>query len=629
MTSHNLLAVSEATGALWAFLIYTVAGLTLAVFAGRLLRSKNFLREYFLGSRDLGMWAFALTFAATSASGGTFIGFPALIYSHGWIMALWIASYMVYPLCTMGILGKRINQVARKTDAITVPDVLRDRFESPAFGIVATCLIVFFLSFNMVAQFKGATLILQELLGDVGVFQDASAQLGAWVAGDGYFGQVEPAYLMSLLIFGATMLFYTTVGGFRADVWTDVMQGAVMLVGVAIMLPLAISAVGGLEEGTRRLSELVPERRAVVATLQLPDHSGISDENTLRPGDYTVNAGNEPRSISVLQPVTVRKAVPTRDVPLLEHRQRPTQVKGFELPSLIVVSDVRPADHDLVTGPGPSKSVDGFLPLGMAISFYCMWAISGTGQPQYMVRLMAFKDSKTLRRAIITVTLYYGAIYLPLVVIFCCARVLLPGLEDQPDKIMPKMAVFLTEGIGAGWLAGVLIAAPFAAVMSTVDSFLLVIASAVVRDLYQRNINPDVSEKWVKRLSYLTVLAVGLGAMLFAVNPPQFLQNIIVYVGSGLAACFLFPVLAAMYVPRANVAGCLSGMIVGFLAHLTPHVIAKVQGGTFATPIDILGCSPLMFGLAASLLTVLIVTPLTPRPAEHLVRRYFYKNPHE
>ena len=45
------------------------------------------------------------------------------------------------------------------------------------------------------------------------------------------------------------------------------------------------------------------------------------------------------------------------------------------------------------------------------------------------------------------------------------------------------------------WLAGLLVAAPFAAVMSTVDSFLLMISSAIVRDVYQRDINPAASEK--------------------------------------------------------------------------------------------------------------------------------------
>ena len=82
------------------------------------------MSEYFLGSRGLGVWAFALTFAATSSSGGSFMGFPAKIYTHGWSLSLWIASYMIVPLCGMGLLGKRVNQIARETGAITLPELL-------------------------------------------------------------------------------------------------------------------------------------------------------------------------------------------------------------------------------------------------------------------------------------------------------------------------------------------------------------------------------------------------------------------------------------------------------------------------------------------------------------------------
>ena len=63
--------------ALVTFLVYMVGVFGLAWAANRLLQEKEFLSEYFLGSRGLGVWAFALTFAATSASGGSFTGFPA------------------------------------------------------------------------------------------------------------------------------------------------------------------------------------------------------------------------------------------------------------------------------------------------------------------------------------------------------------------------------------------------------------------------------------------------------------------------------------------------------------------------------------------------------------------------
>ncbi|MDE0817804.1 MAG: hypothetical protein OSA92_09095, partial [Pirellulaceae bacterium] len=118
-----ILFAAGSNAALITFIFYTLAVFGIAAFSNQMLKGKSFISEYFLGSRGLGVWAFALTFAATSASGGSFTGFPSKIYSHGWVLALWIGAYVVVPICTMGLLGKRINQVARISGSITVPDV--------------------------------------------------------------------------------------------------------------------------------------------------------------------------------------------------------------------------------------------------------------------------------------------------------------------------------------------------------------------------------------------------------------------------------------------------------------------------------------------------------------------------
>jgi Na+/pantothenate symporter len=623
------LAMTGSDAAFWTFVIYTVVMLGIAATAGRLLQKKDFLSEYFLGSRGLGMWAFALTFAATSASGGTFMGFPAKIYAHGWILALWIASYMVYPLCTMGILGKRINQVARKTGAITIPDVLRDRFESTSFGLLATSLILFFMAFNLVAQFKAGAMILESLSQDIPQFRALSGHVGEAISGTGVLTGVDPGYLTALGLFSLVLLVYTTYGGFHAEAWTDVMQGIVMACGVMIMLPLAIYQVGGLEAGTRKLAAMEAPKSVITADVETTSPAEfiqVSRGEMIRTSDDLLLPRHDTSldDARTMYMVARDQTVSVKDRAARLVLRRPTNDAGLLRDDLLVV-DVH--SYDFVTGPGPSADSElGFLPLGMAISFFFMWAISGTGQPQYMVRLMSFKDSATLRRAIITVTIYYGLIYFPLVIIFCCARVLIPGMEHEADKIMPAMAGVLTENAGVPWLKGILLAAPFAAVMSTVDSFLLVIASCAVRDIYQRTINPQASERTVRILSRVTVVSVGALALYVTIYPPQYLQDVIVYVGSGLACCFLFPVLAAVYFPRANVQGCSAGMAIGFLAHLLPHVLSKLQGGSFSDPTSVLGMSPLMLGLALSLLAVLCVTPLTAPPAEHLVRRYFYRD---
>ncbi|MDA1014832.1 MAG: hypothetical protein O3A00_10325 [Planctomycetota bacterium] len=724
----GLLAESS-NAALITFLVYTLAVFGVAGLSNQLLKSKSFLSEYFLGSRSLGVWAFALTFAATSASGGSFTGFPAKIYTHGWVLALWIGSYMVVPICAMGLLGKRINHVARIGGSITVPDVLRDRFNSRRFGLLAVALIVFFMSFNLVAQFKAGGIILKVLLSDVDVFKSYAASLGSHM-GEGSFWGNDAQYLICLVFFGVSVIVYTTYGGFHAVVWTDVLQGIVMVVGVLILLPLALSSAGGLENATKQMADMTTPRRGFaevefvgevakdgagkpIATrfnketwVKLEDGTStrvfrVANAFNVQPGETHVD---DVQALEITTPRQIErilngetavkvefdkrlvcksfsdpkesigtltasvKSAATTDVTIAKGTWFKETLKDGKLRHLVSVASAKVASGKTsttvsvrvpvgeqpeivtdylvsgvvvkpvsfaygadtkgvyVTGPAPHPTnVDGFLPLSIAISFFFMWAISGAGQPSSMVRLMAFKDSRTLQRSIFSVAIYYTLIYIPLILIFCCSRVLVPGLEIEPDRIMPEMAVVLTSNIGAGWLGGLLIAAPFAAVMSTVDSFLLMISSAVVRDIYQRNMNPNASEKTIKRLSYLCTLLVGTIAMVVAINPPNYLQDIIVYVGSGLAACFLAPVVFGLYWPRSNETGCIAGMLSGFAAHLAMYVAGIFTNGSFFAPYQLFNFDPIILGLITSFVVTYVATLATAPPPDDLVRKYFYR----
>ena len=151
--------VSAGYGTLVALCLLIAASVWLGTVAQRVVRSGGFVKGYFLGNRGLGAWALALT--ATVQSGGTFMGFPSLVYSHGWTVALWISAYMVVPLTGFGVLGKRMAQLSRRTGAITVPDLFRERFGSPKVGVVALSFILLFMSFMMVAQFKAGGVIMK------------------------------------------------------------------------------------------------------------------------------------------------------------------------------------------------------------------------------------------------------------------------------------------------------------------------------------------------------------------------------------------------------------------------------------------------------------------------------------
>jgi Na+/pantothenate symporter len=754
-TTPPLLGAMEGgNAAVITFALYIVGVMVLAWLSGRLMLKKTFISEYFLGSRSLGMWAFALTFAATSSSGGSFTGFPSLVYTHGWIVALWIGSYMIVPIVSMGLLAKRINQVARRTGAITIPDVIRDRFESRTFGTVAILLIVFFMSFNLVAQFKSGGLLLQTLLHDVPMFDYASTHASGIARYVPIFSSAadNPGYLICLMVFAVVVVVYTTYGGFRAVVWTDVMQGFVMVFGVLLMLPLALYETGGLENVTREMAEMTPPQ---FVTLRLATNSPVSkqvaiphntwlvkEEGDLRrvfrlasraeipaggtvagvpsaddpnvllpmvdaleltyqkhiekqieeqqpddlPVSLTVNVltraaleltadqppseeaataipidsvfavhseDGESRKFRTLAPAEVLPgetrvtlpqqglahffSEPSAKIPAVELTTGETDEALFDKfgveASIVPGSESRIRKYKTgadqpgvyITGPGPSAaSAAGFLPISLAISFFCMWTFSGAGQPSNMVRLMAFRSSNTLRRAVFTVSIYYSLIYFPLVVIFCCMRVLMPGWENESDRVMPEAASLLTMGINMPWLAGLLVAAPFAAVMSTMDSFLLMISSALVRDVYQRNINPEAGEKTIKKFTYIVTVAVGFGAMLAAVNPPRFLQDIIVFTGSGLSTSFLAPMFLLLYWPRFNKFGAMCAMLGGFATHIGLYLTGFILYGRM-TAFEPAGFHPFLVGAATSLLIGIVVALLTPPPPEELVRKFFHE----
>ncbi len=388
------------------FLLYTAIVLALAWLSHRTLRKKSFLNEYFLGSRGLGMIALALTFGATSASAGSFAGFPSLIYAHGWVLALWIASYMIFPLCRMGLLGKRLNRVARRTGAITVPDVLRARFNNPTLALLSTLLMALMLTVYLVPQFTLATLIMQQLLGETELFERAAfglAQVAPGIIPSG----VSSQFVLGLLLFSIIVVIYPTFGGFRAVVWTDILQGFVMLVGVLVMLVLAVHQTGGLQKATFALANMTPPRlgEAVFDAAQPAPAGGY-----LVPADtwFEVHSGSTPRlfrinqSASILPGETSSNVVKVVEITTPQEKAtiRPAVLPSFLAPRILSVRTyARGADTPgtYVSAPGPSADdPNGFLPLGLAVSFFAFWALSGTGQPGNMVRLMAFSGTATL-----------------------------------------------------------------------------------------------------------------------------------------------------------------------------------------------------------------------------------------
>lgn len=495
--------------------------------AQKVVERGSFLKGYFLGNRGLGAWALALT--ATVQSGGTFMGFPSLVYAHGWIVALWIASYMVVPITGFAVFGKRMAQLSRRTGAITVPDLLRERFASPTIGLVTSLLIMFFVMITMVAQFKAGAIVMKL----------AWPGSGALALSESIDPKaIDFAYVIGLGIFSLIVVTYTMIGGFLASVWTDLFQSVLMAIGVVLLFVLIV-------------------------------------------------------------PATTR-----------ESKSRPTE------------QAVENVGAQYASGPGEKDGLP-FLPLGLAISYFFVWPWAGLGAPAGIVRVMACKDTDTMRRSIVLLNLYNLLIYIPLIVICICARSVLQLEPAQHDEIVPRAAIWATQGIPLGsFLTGLILTAPFGAVMASVSTFLVVIASGIVRDVYQRFLRPRATEKEVKRISHSVMILLGVVSFLLNVRPVSYLQSLIVVSGTLFAAAFVMPAIMASYWRRATAAGVLWSMLAGS-ATLTVLYLAYAWQGYNVVNAQFLGVAPIVWGMAVSIITGIVVSLLTAPPPEALISRLF------
>ena len=138
--------------------------------------------------------------------------------------------------------------------------------------------------------------------------------------------------------------------------------------------------------------------------------------------------------------------------------------------------------------------------------------------------------------------------------------------------------IILTKTLFNPWVAGILLAAILAAVMSTIDSQLLVCSSALTSDFYKECWKPEASDKelvWVSRLSVLGVSLVGLA---IATDPNSQVLSLVSYAWAGLGAGFGPVIILSLTDKRLNLYGAVSGMITGAV---TVVVWKQLEGGIF------------------------------------------------
>ena len=197
------------------------------------------------------------------------------------------------------------------------------------------------------------------------------------------------------------------------------------------------------------------------------------------------------------------------------------------------------------------------------IAFGAAFGLSIAAAPYEMTRFYSMRDERTVKQAIAVSIGFQFVIGLSVMVIGVLTRVLFPVLasEDQASAIMAFEV--LPPLVGA-----LLIVAMLSAIMSTVNSILLVTGAAVAHDLYGKFWNKNASQRRLVMVNRISILVLSIIPIFFALQKFGNVQAIVVEQGKFIASFFFVPVVIGLNWRRGTAAGAISAMVGGFLACL-------------------------------------------------------------
>nr|WP_128178659.1 MULTISPECIES: sodium/pantothenate symporter [Erwiniaceae] len=205
------------------------------------------------------------------------------------------------------------------------------------------------------------------------------------------------------------------------------------------------------------------------------------------------------------------------------------------------------------------QGVDNMINPTFLASFSVLVCFGVIGLPHTAVRCISYKDSKAVHQGIIIGTIVVAVLMFGMHLAGALGRAIIPDLKI-PDQVIPTLMMKVLPPFAAG----LFLAAPMAAIMSTINAQLLQSSATIVKDLYLR-LRPQQmeNEARLKQMSGTITLVLGLLLLLAAWNPPDMIIWLNLLAFGGLEAVFLWPLVLGLYWEKANAAGALSGMSCG------------------------------------------------------------------
>ena len=254
------------------------------------------------------------------------------------------------------------------------------------------------------------------------------------------------------------------------------------------------------------------------------------------------------------------------------------------------------------------------------------WGLGYFGQPHIITRFMAVKSSKEIPKARLVgmtwmVLALMGAIFTGFVGIAYFSS-MGPGVEPLADGAHETVFIMFTQILFNPWVSGFLLAAILAAIMSTIDSQLLVSSSAITEDFYKAIFRKTASQTelvWVGRFG---VLAIALIAIILAYNPESTVLELVAYAWGGFGAAFGPVIILSLFWRRMTRNGALAGMIVGALTVVIWADLLEVWFNITADTHPIFGLYEIVPGFILGWIAIMVVSLLGKEPSQEILDEF-------
>ena len=234
---------------------------------------------------------------------------------------------------------------------------------------------------------------------------------------------------------------------------------------------------------------------------------------------------------------------------------------------------------------------------GGLLSYWVLVGFATLGLPQTAVRAMGFKNTKSMHQA-----MWIGAITCSFVIVgmhlagcWAGGLSLAASAPEGSDNFIP----YIVQQIMPTGLAGIFLAAPMAAVMSTADSLLILVVASIIKDLWKEYVVRDDAAKLekynknVKMASTICTVVFGVLVMLLTIDPPNIIFFINMFAFGGLECTFLWPLVGGLFSRHGTKQAAVASSIGSVAVYIFFWALNKYAG------FSIWGLNPVIWGLLA------------------------------